>query len=159
VARLFRIGRTIFVPNPNKAFDGEGALRGGSRWNTPGHRISFASTSRSLAQLEYLAHIDWPATVNDELTLIEASLDDDFIDEVHDADLPSDWGRIPPSAASQRLGDQWLLSGSSAGLSVPSAIVKAERNVLINPLHPDFKNLTVDAMRPFAFDSRLRRVP
>jgi RES domain-containing protein len=159
VARLFRIGRTIFVPNPNKAFDGEGALRGGSRWNTPGHRISFASTSRSLAQLEYLAHIDWPATVNDELTLIEASLDDDFIDEVHDADLPSDWGRIPPSAASQRLGDQWLLSGSSAGLSVPSAIVKAERNVLINPLHPDFKNLTVDAMCPFAFDSRLRRTP
>jgi RES domain-containing protein len=97
--------------------------------------------------------------VGDDLTLIEASLDDDFIDEVHDADLPPDRVRIPPSASSQRLGDQWLLSGTSAGLSVPSAIVEAERNVLINPLHPDFKNLTVDAMRPFAFDSRLRRVP
>jgi RES domain-containing protein len=157
VARLLRIARTVFVPNFTAAFNGEGAFRGGSRWNTPGNRMSFASTSQSLAQLEYLAHVDWSTTLHDDLTLVEGSLDDRFIDAVPSENLPPDWRQNPPSSSSAALGDAWISSGKSAGLFVPSALAPEERNVLLNPVHADFKHVRVTSMNTFSFDGRLSR--
>ena len=40
-------------------------------------------------------------------------------------------------------------------LQVPSAVVPEEHNFLVNPLHPDFEQLTIGDPEPFEFDERL----
>ena len=53
------------------------------------------------------------------------------------------------------LGDAWLQSATSLGLSVQSRVVLLERNVLLNPRHPDMAKVTVALTEPFVFDDRL----
>jgi RES domain-containing protein len=55
----------------------------------------------------------------------------------------------------RKAGDGWLASGESAALRVPSAVVPAEWNYLINPLHIDFAQITVELPVPMRFDERL----
>jgi RES domain-containing protein len=43
-------------------------------------------------------------------------------------------------------------------LQVPSAVIRAEFNYLINPLHPRFEELVIGSPEPFRFDSRLRKL-
>lgn len=40
------------------AFSGEGALRHGGRWNSPGVRVIYTSATVSLAALETLVHLN-----------------------------------------------------------------------------------------------------
>jgi RES domain-containing protein len=44
---------------------------------------------------------------------------------------------------------------SSLALMVPSVPIRAEWNVLINPLHPRINELKIDAPQPFVFDARM----
>jgi RES domain-containing protein len=71
------------------------------------------------------------------------------------ADLPADWQRYPGPPALRDLGTRWAESKASVVLAVPSAVVRGERNFLLNPRHPDFARLTVGAAEPFALDERL----
>lgn len=151
MALLFRIARRELALDENALFRGEGAYRGGSRWNTPGHHMSFASSTVTLAMLEYLFHVDWRDTVGDELVLVSASLDDAYISDLHLRDLPEEWRHVPPSNATRRLGDDWLSSVQSVALSVPSVVAPIERNYLINPLHLHFDRLVVGGIAPFSF--------
>ena len=50
---------------------------------------------------------------------------------------------------------EWLLSGSSTVLSVPSAVIPQERNYIINPEHEYFRSVDVGPARPFQLDLRL----
>ena len=65
---------------------------------------------------------------------------------------------VPPGMVSLDFGDQWLRSGASALLQVPSAIVPEEYNVLINPRHPAMGKGAIKAFkeRRWQYDSRLR---
>ncbi len=58
-------------------------------------------------------------------------------------------------AQTRASGDTWLGALSSLGLSVPSRVIPLERNVLLNPRHPDMARVTVMAKEPFVFDDRL----
>ena len=58
-------------------------------------------------------------------------------------------------AACRTVGDQWLAAGKALALSVPSAVVPAERNLLPNPLHPQAARIRVLAQDRFQFDPRL----
>ena len=44
---------------------------------------------------------------------------------------------------------------ASVALSVPSAVIPMQRNVLLNIQHPDFRALSIDGPFPFPFDTRL----
>ena len=79
--------------------------------------------------------------------------------KVHDpmaalwADLP-DWRH--DMGATQSIGMQWLASKASLGLWVPSYVEPAERNLLLNPAHPDYARIgLVCEKNPFVFDPRL----
>lgn len=51
---------------------------------------------------------------------------------------------------------QWLDSQASLGLWVPSYVEPAERNLLLNPAHPDYLRIElVCEKNPFVFDPRL----
>lgn len=47
------------------------------------------------------------------------------------------------------LGDEWLDSGKSIVMRVPSAIVVGEFNYLLNPLHPDFSKVRIHGPEHF----------
>jgi RES domain-containing protein len=69
--------------------------------------------------------------------------------------LPADWRAEPPPSSTKRLGDAWVVQARSAILAVPSVIIGGERNYLLNPVHPDFKRISIGKKCPFAFDRRL----
>jgi len=52
-------------------------------------------------------------------------------------------------------GQEWLQSGRSCVLRVPSAVVPEEHNLVMNPLHAEARAITLVRQRPFTFDGRL----
>ncbi len=57
--------------------------------------------------------------------------------------------------ASRKAGDNWLEKAATAALRVPSVVFDAERNVLSNPEHPDFRRFKVVGVEPVRWDERL----
>ena len=58
---------------------------------------------------------------------------------------------------SRALGDNWIRGQNSLALEVPSAALRLEWNVLVNPLHPAAAQITAEKPRPFIFDARMFR--
>jgi RES domain-containing protein len=69
---------------------------------------------------------------------------------------PSTWREQPYRAEVQQVGADWLGSGRSLTLRVPSALVDGEVNVLLDPGHPGFAALRVQALSPLRVVPRLR---
>jgi RES domain-containing protein len=105
-----------------------------------------------LAYLEILAHFVSEEAMA-ELLLFEIEIPDSLIKPV--GHVPVGWNRRPAAPVSQRLGDRWLRARASVALRVPSVIVPSEWNVLINPVHPEFKLDWVKNPKSFSHDSRL----
>ncbi len=57
----------------------------------------------------------------------------------------------------RQLGDEWLHAGQTALFSVPSVIVPVTWNVLINPLHPDSRQIRIARIHEHVIDPRLPR--
>ena len=147
--RAWRITREIHRPH---ALSGEGAARVGNRWNSPGVRIAYTSTSRPLAVLEMLVHVT-RNTIPENLLILPINVPDSLVQEAEG--FPRDWNALPYSASARRFGDRWATERRSAALLVPSVVLPAERNLLINPMHPDYPKIAALAPERFQFDRRL----
>ena len=120
---------------------GEGAARYGGRWSPKGMRAVYCSENSSLAALEVLVNLARPAAFPGYRVL--------------DLDVPD--GSIvaaPPRITDARRTGAELLRTHLA-IMAPSAVNPLERNVVINPAHPDFDKVRPGRIRPFAFDRRL----
>ena len=135
-------------------FSGEGSRRFGGRWQKAGHRLVYTSSSISLATLELIVNTP-RAQLLTEFVIVSCTFPEVLVDEVDETQLPANWRDYPPPSELQQLGNAWLLSGSSAVLSVPSAVTPEERNYLINPEHEHFRSVDVGSSRPFQIDLRL----
>ncbi|HET9096502.1 MAG TPA: RES family NAD+ phosphorylase [Candidatus Baltobacteraceae bacterium] len=150
---VVRLVRAAFCADAASAFSGEGAALAGGRWNQKGTRAVYAASTRSLAALEILVHID-RFDVPADYVFASAQLDER--DVVPVGDLPRDWRNPMRAAATVALGQSFLLEQSALALAVPSVVIPQERNYLINPAHPRFSALRIEpAVEPFAFDARL----
>lgn len=149
--RVWRIVKRRYAEG---AFDGVGARRTGGRWNSKGARMVYTAESASLAVLEMLVHLG-TASLLPSYALVSADVDDGLVSRQPVDELPRNWRSSPPPVALQRIGDEWLASGRSAALAVPSAVVPWETNYLLNAAHPDFARIEVDPPRPFDLDERL----
>jgi RES domain-containing protein len=69
--------------------------------------------------------------------------------------LPPDWRSHPAPERLAELGTSWVSAAETAILAVPSAVIPQELNYLLNPLHPQFKQIRVGRPEPFRFDPRL----
>ncbi|MGH9450062.1 MAG: RES family NAD+ phosphorylase [Terriglobia bacterium] len=138
------------------AFSGEGARRYGGRWNSPDVAMIYTAESQSLAALEIVVHLE-AVELLDEYVVFEVEMDERMIARVEWAQLPRRWRADPPPAGLRALGDSWVASGTSAALQVPSAMVPAEHNFLLNPRHADFSKLRVGRAVRFLFDPRLAK--
>ncbi len=138
------------------AFSGTGARKYGGRWNSPGTSIVYAAQTQSLAVLEILVHLDGPELLQ-RYVLIGVEIAETLVRDVLPADLPLNWRADPVPATVRQIGDKWIESGASAVLRVPSTLVPAESNFLLNPAHPDFKKLVIQDPIAFHFDARLAK--
>jgi len=138
------------------AFSGEGARLYGGRWNSPGVPVVYVAQSQALAVLEVLVHLDSPALLK-KYVFLEADFDASLVIDLDRSTLPKNWRSDPVPVAVQSTGDQWVMSGDSAVLRVPSLLVPDESNFLINPRHPDFGRISVSRPQPFRLDPRLTR--
>lgn len=139
------------------AFSGEGARLYGGRWNPKGVEMVYTAESRSLALLEMMVQ---DAPLHARYVLIPVSLPDAVsVTSIEVADLPPDWRKLDRRDALQDIGRDWLVRGDSAVLAVPSAVVPAERNYLLNPRHPDFTRVIIGEPEALETDFRLTRNP
>ena len=136
------------------AFDGEGARLFGGRWNSPGVPMVYVASTRALAVLEQLVHLD-RATLLSSFVLIPCEFDEQLVTDLDPALLPPDWRREPPPSEVAVIGDLWVKNAVSAVLAVPSAVIEEERNFLLNPGHPHFPKIKIGDSVDFDFDRRL----
>jgi RES domain-containing protein len=134
--RMHRIGSAVFDTTGSFLFPG--------RWHFAGSRVVYAAEHASLAALETLIHASQRAVPNKAITEIQVP-EDMSIES-------SEWMEIDKS---QTFGRDWVGSGRTAILKVPSKAVNLmESNFLINPEHPDFARIRAGQTRDFAFDMR-----
>jgi len=137
------------------AFSGEGARIFEGRWNSAGVRMVYCSEHLSLAALEILVHTQ-PVTMRDKFRVFRVSWDEKMMITIDLKELPKGWNAQPPSSSSKNIGDEWVRSGHSVVLAVPSVIVPSERTFLLNPKHRDFSKIKIKDTGSFYLDSRLR---
>ena len=138
---------------------GEGARSAGGRWNSHGLSLIYASAHLSLAVLEILVHAPLPSQRLAPRARARISIPDTLFEEVMLRSLPAEFGPDLPYAVTQAIGDRWIREQHSAALVVPSAIVPAEHNILLNPEHPDFSKCGWGRFEDIQLDPRLWLVP
>lgn len=140
-----------------RTFDGEGARLFAGRWNPAGVPAVYASEHLSLAVLEVLVHAR-AHQIRVGFHAFEITIPEVLVEVVPDERLPRGWDGAAIARATRELGERWARERRSVALSVPSVIVRQERNLVLNPLHPEFAQLRVARPVRFRFDERLLRV-
>lgn len=125
-----------------------------ARWNAKGHFVIYTAESRSLACLENLVHRSGEGNDNLYKVMIIEIPDTLPIEVIGVSSLIKDWHSIDNYAYCQNLGGKWMNELKTAVLQVPSVVIKKEHNYLINPNHPDFKNIALNGTEDFDFDRR-----
>jgi RES domain-containing protein len=151
--RIWRICRARYA---GEAFSGIGARRFGGRWNSQGVAMVYASTSLALAAIELFVHLE-PNLQPDDLVAIAATLPaGEPARKLEPDTLPAQWWSDDFSPL-RAIGDAWVKEKSSLAMEVPSAALRMEWNVLVNPTHPAMGEIVVEAPQPFHFDARMFR--
>lgn len=149
--KVYRLAKNKFVND----LSGEGARLYGGRWNKKGDALLYFSEHLSLCVLELLTRIDYDLITKD-YSYIEAEIPSELIIPLLKPEkVAKGWRDNPPVSRTQDYGAKWLRSGSSMGLSVPSAVLPTELNILINPSHESFSQLKVSKAFPLDLDARV----
>ncbi len=152
--QVYRLIKTKYADNP---LDPQGAKLYGGRWNSKGMAAVYASDSIALVALEKLIHLHCNDVLN-HFVLCEITLKDDAIMTLAEDTLPKDWRDDPLPSSTMAIGDEWLTSGESLVLAVPSTVVPQQLNLIINPNHPGFGKLGKSMIiEPFVFNYRLAK--
>jgi RES domain-containing protein len=149
------IWRLTKTPHANLSGRGGELVEG--RWHTRGKPIVYCAENASLSILELRVHLILSASPSDYVLMKISVPDDVDARHIRSADLPPDWRAREDFT--RGLGDAWLDERHSLLLTVPSAIVDLERNVLVNPKHPDLTRLGVPEITSFTWDDRLLQPP
>jgi RES domain-containing protein len=146
---------TLWRISGHQRLDGAGGLFAPGRWHTQGSRIVYCAPNPATALVEVLVHIEIDAgDLPDPLQYLEIAAADTISTETVDiAVLGRHWRKN--HTATRRAGDQWLHAGRTAVLRVPSAIVPATWNVLVNPRHPESTHIRVAGIHDHGIDPRL----
>ncbi|GAB3978140.1 RES family NAD+ phosphorylase [Spirosoma terrae] len=132
------------------------ASGGAARWNSRGQFVLYTAATRALACLENVVHRSGEGLQETFRVMVIDVLDAIFVETITLDTLPADWFDFNQYDSCQRLGSEWLRSGRSAVLRVPSAIIPNEWNYLLNPAHPDFPRIQLIRTEPFLFDPRIK---
>ena len=120
---------------------GEGAAMYGGRWNPKGMPAVYCSENSSLAALEILANLVRPSTFPSYRIL--------------DLEVPDGAIAVAPTPAGENRLSGAAFLRTRLAIMAPSVVNPLERNVVINPAHPDFDTVLPGTIRAFIFDCRL----
>jgi RES domain-containing protein len=127
-----------------------------ARWNSKGRYVIYTAGTRALACLENLAHRSGEG-LDHLFCVIEIKLPEPASVQTVDAiSLPGNWFHPDAYPLCQAIGDSWIEMNESLILRVPSSIIPDEYNILINPGHPEFRDVTIHDVKSFRFDRRLK---
>ncbi|GHC55493.1 RES family NAD+ phosphorylase [Ulvibacter litoralis] len=151
ILKVYRLAKNNFIND----LTGEGARLYGGRWNKRGDALLYFSEHLSLCVLELLTRIDYDL-ITKEYSYIEAEVPLGLIESLTKPEkVVKGWRDNPPVSRTQDYGSTWINSKSSLGLSVPSAVLPKELNILINPLHKSFSKIKVSKSFPLDLDARV----
>jgi RES domain-containing protein len=155
-AQILDRGLTCFrIGDPNgqyPIFDATGSTIAPGRWNMAGSPMIYASEHYSTALIEKLAHGSGALPPNQHFITI--SVPRGLTYEVFSPASMPGWDNVP-ATVSKGFGEAWQLERRSLVLIVPSVVARIERNVLINPAHPEFLYVTTTLHEPVFWDRRL----
>lgn len=136
---------------------GTGASLYGGRWNSPGYEVIYAATSYSLCILEQLAHISKASMPTSQVWVKIKILPSVRYEEANHQKIQG-WNN-DDLIASRDFGDQWIEERRTAVLLIPSIFSPPgqsnEKNAILNPHHPDFRDIQVTPPEPVVWDKRL----
>jgi RES domain-containing protein len=149
-----RFWRTCRRQYSGKAASREGARLYAGRWNSRGVRVVYASSSLALAAVETFVNLE-PRLRPRDLVSIEGEIPDGLeIERLDLQRLPANWHRMRDDSL-HRFGDGWVQAARTVALLVPSAAIRGEWNILMNPAHADFPKVSFRNPNPFEFDLRM----
>jgi RES domain-containing protein len=125
------------------------------RWNREGDQMIYTAGSMALACLENLVHRSGASLQANFSVLTIFVPPGTSVTSISDKKLAPNWEKKP--GITRNLGSEWLRKKESAILKVPSAIIQAEHNFLLNPLNPSFGDIKIIFTQPFNFDQRLKQ--
>jgi RES domain-containing protein len=133
-------------------------MKSPARWHKIARPIVYCAPNPATALVEVLVHNrqveadDYP----DHLQYLEIEAPDTTATEtIETAALGNGWE--DNESVTQSIGDEWLGSARTALLRVPSVIVPATWNVLLNPRHAESAGIRVRKVHRHRFDRRLFR--
>ena len=114
----------------------------------------YASETRALASLlEFYVHLSRPVILPG-LCVVSIEIPDTVTrKEITVADLPGGWRAYPAPPELATIGAEWVSSGESLLLRVPSTVMPPECNVLINPAHLEMKNVHILEIEKYVLES------
>ena len=150
--RVYRISMCKYTDD----LSGYGAYLEGGRWNSSGYEMLYTSESVALCMLEVLAHLPSSIAVAD-FCLLVLDVPDNEIQTLTVGQLPPQWNSYPSIHTTKIIGNKFLEKMKTIALKVPSSIIEQEYNILLNPLHPNFKkSVKVITKEKIRIDKRLK---
>ena len=135
-------------------YDSEGARLYPGRWNMPASPIIYTSEHYSTAMLEKLVYASSVLPPNQHH--IRITIPDGISYETFQTAAHPGWDGKDEGLC-KAFGQAWYAQRRSAILIVPSMPARVERNILINPAHPDSEGISHDLPKAVWRDERLYR--
>jgi RES domain-containing protein len=150
---LYRISKTKYAGD----LSGEGARRGGGRWNFKGTPVVYTADSTALATLETLVHSPLNLLPKN-MSIVTINLPNELsVTTIKVENLPNNWATYPAPTELAKIGTDWTEKQEAVALCVPSSVTPTGegRNYILNPLHSDFRQVEIIQVKAYLFDSRL----
>jgi len=151
--RLWRISNHVDL-------SGEGGRVAEGRWHRLGQPVVYLAEHPALALLETLVHLEVdPEDMPGSFRLLSVDVPDDVgFESRSEADLDAlSPGWRTDRETTRTLAEGFFSRNAHALLRVPSVLVPAASNFLLNPANPHAPRLTIASDTPVAFDERLLR--
>ena len=145
----FRIGDPA---GAHPIFDATGSTLAPGRWNTSGSPVIYSSEHYSTALLEKLVRGSGRLPPNQHYVRITIPRGLSY--EVFSPPTLPGWDSMPPRA-SRTFGEQWFIQKRSLILIAPSVVARLDNNVMINPVHLEFRRVEASLHQPVFWDRRL----
>lgn len=134
---------------------GNGAALAGGRWNPRGVPVLYTCCHASTAILEARVHAAGLLPLAN-LYLVTLDVPEKAVSQAYRPILPEDWNTLDRDPRSTvKLARAWLEACESLAMLVPSVVCPLDDNLILNPMHPDMKHVTVLEKRLFEWDRRL----
>jgi len=148
--------RTLWRISDHVDLEGLGGRKFSSRWTSLGRRVVYLAESPAGALLEVLVHFDLDGEdIPASYTLLQVSIPEETSFRSLDPPTGAEWRGN--QEMTRRIGDGWLASLETPIARVPSAIMPRTWNYLLNPEHPDAKQVRIAEVIKERLDNRLFR--